>query len=65
MCMGLGAFAVALCFMLFGPSDVGDNPSLTGLFIGAVLGSAVLIVRLIMRKQQQTTETKQDTEEKE
>jgi len=65
MCLGIGAFVLGLCFMLFGPSDLGDNPNLTALVVGAVLGSVVLIGRLIMRKQQQRIDSKQDAEEKE
>ena len=63
--VGLGAFLIAVCFMLFGPSDMGENPSVTGLILGGILGFAVLVGRLIMRRRKQPPDPEHDTNKKE
>ncbi len=62
--VGLGAFLFGVCFMVFGPADIGDTPGMTGLILGAVLGSVVLAGRLIARRRKQATEPEQDTTKK-
>ena len=59
--VGLGALTLALGFMLFGPSDMGDHPSLKGFFFGGILASAVLVARVIMRRRQQAADPEQET----
>ena len=54
-----------MSFMLFGPSDTGGNPVLNGLILGAILGLVVLVGRLLFRKRQQVTESKEQNKQEE